>query len=557
MDGLAIAASLVEVRRAAEGAIIRSIHEPEPGSFLVGVFGAGNHAILLSPRAASLHVTRLAYRNPERPSSFVMQLRKHLRGARITRIRQSGWDRSVELIGVRNEGGHRTEASLVVELTGLRGNVLLLNGGRTVLGALRQDPRNPTGHLYAPLPEQPKSDPRTVALDALAQILASDIPARALARALDGVGRRTSEDLVAMASALGRADEPLYVKDALEFLLSCVDTPRPYADPLLGVATFYPPRPGAVEAEGAHPSSFGDALDLIARRSLARRNPQGPTQAGTSPRTAMPREVADATMRAARDGLLAAIGRASRTQRALAQWLEAAKDAPEMRRRADFLLLHAADIGRGTTRVAGLDPASGVPVTFPVVARMNGMENAQALYKKARKLDRGRPTVQARLERIDRELVRLQTALADLDAGHDVDESLLEKTRARATQKTVVAPSGPRRFDIEGFVVLVGRSAAQNDELMRRARPDDLWLHARDVAGSHVVVCRKGEGEIPRTVLEEAARLAARYSKGDRRGKVAVVWTEARHVRKPRRGAPGLAIVTNESTLTVELTDST
>ena len=530
MDGLAISASLVEVRRAAEGALIRAVHEPEPNLFVFRVFGAGEHAIAVTPRGADIHITQLAFRNPERPSGFVMQLRKHLRGARVTAIRQGGLERVVELSAVRSESGTRSVSRLLVELTGARGNLLLLSEEGVVLGSSRQDPRNPVGRTYEPLPGQPKVDPRAVSADVLAQILASDTPARALARGLEGVGRRTAEDLVARAAAIGSADDPLDVRRALDELVARAERPEPHVDAAQGLAVFYPLPPPAERAE-----SFGHALDLAARS-------RGPADA--------PAE------RSARDRLSLALGRATRTAQALRSWLVAAEEADTLRRRADFLMLHAADIGRGTAAVEGFNLTDESPIAFALAPRLSGMENAQALYRKARKLDRGRPTVAARLRRIEADIVRLQAALRDLDEGRHVEPAFATRPSPARAGKAA-APTGPRRFDIGGFTVLVGRNAAQNDELMRDARADDLWLHARDVSGSHVVVRRDGRPEIPSEVIQGAALLAARYSKADKRGKVAVVCAEARHVRKPRRGAPGLAIVTNESTLTVTLPETT
>jgi predicted ribosome quality control (RQC) complex YloA/Tae2 family protein len=530
MDGLAIAASLVEVRRAAEGALVRSIHEPEPGVFLVRVYGTGAHAILLSPRTASLHVTRRSFRNPERPSSFVMQLRKHLRGGRIRSVQQQGWERTVSVDVVRQEGGDRCESTLTAELTGLRGNLLLIANG-VVIGSLRKDPRNPVGHPYTPLASQGKTDPRSLSIDDLRRLVPSDSPARALAGGVDGVGRQTAEDLVALAGeSLCEEEWPASLAGALLTVLSCLANPKPHADRERRRATFYAP-PDQAEAV----TSFGEALDLCASGQSAG---------------------AAADSQPQRERIQRAIGRHMRTARSLRQWLLGADDAQELRRRADFLMLHAADLGRGTTAAAGEDLAGGERLAFAVSPRRNGIENAQDFYRKARKLDRGRPRVSARLRRIETELARWQAMLEDLDSGRDVDVATQDTRVPRAPRKLVPAVSLPRRFDIDGYVILVGRSAAQNDDLMRQARPRDLWLHARDVPGSHVVVRRDGEGEIPSRVVQEAARLAARYSKADRRGRVAVVCAEARHVRRPRRGPPGLAIVTNDSTLTVELEET-
>lgn len=101
--------------------------------------------------------------------------------------------------------------------------------------------------------------------------------------------------------------------------------------------------------------------------------------------------------------------------------------------------------------------------------------------------------------------------------------------------------SGWRTYQVEGFEVLVGKGARENDELtFRVAEPADLWLHASGYAGSHVVVRNPERVEVPRPVVEAAARLAAHHSKArDARGKVDVHVCRASDVRKPRGFPPG------------------
>jgi predicted ribosome quality control (RQC) complex YloA/Tae2 family protein len=102
--------------------------------------------------------------------------------------------------------------------------------------------------------------------------------------------------------------------------------------------------------------------------------------------------------------------------------------------------------------------------------------------------------------------------------------------------------AGWLQFDVEGFEVLVGRSARDNDELtFRIARPRDLWLHAAGYAGSHVVIRVPDEGgEVPRSVIERAAQWAAWHSKArEARGKIDVHLCRAADIRKPRGAPPG------------------
>ena len=112
MDGLAIAASLQEVR-AAEGGFLRSIYQPTRSAFVLHVFAGRNRRILLAPRHAAIHVTELGLANPPEPSSFVMLLRRHLRGGRILAVRQRGWDRVVTFDIERREGRAQQDHPLV------------------------------------------------------------------------------------------------------------------------------------------------------------------------------------------------------------------------------------------------------------------------------------------------------------------------------------------------------------------------------------------------------------------------------------------------------------
>ncbi len=113
----------------------------------------------------------------------------------------------------------------------------------------------------------------------------------------------------------------------------------------------------------------------------------------------------------------------------------------------------------------------------------------------------------------------------------------------------------PRRFELPGgWIVLVGRSNRENDALTHHlARPDDLWFHARGVSGSHVVLRRGGRKDNPpKDIIARTASIAAYFSKARTSRMVPVVYTEKRFVRKPRKGAPGLALVQREKVIMAE-----
>ena len=104
-----------------------------------------------------------------------------------------------------------------------------------------------------------------------------------------------------------------------------------------------------------------------------------------------------------------------------------------------------------------------------------------------------------------------------------------------------------------GLEVRVGRGSTANDDLtFRHSRPDDVWLHARDSAGAHVILRWEGQGAPPARDLQEAAVLAALHSKARTSGSVPVDWTLRKHVRKPRKSPPGSVVPDRVKTVFVE-----
>lgn len=147
MDGLAIAASLTEIEKTVVGGVIRTIYQPEQETFVLHLFAGRVIRLLVSLREAAFHLTQLELPYPVIPSPFVMLLRKHVRGGKIVSIEQSGWDRVVTLTVERRRAEEEETFLLVVELLGVRGNLILLRGDR-VLAALRTGPRVAPGEVF-------------------------------------------------------------------------------------------------------------------------------------------------------------------------------------------------------------------------------------------------------------------------------------------------------------------------------------------------------------------------------------------------------------------------
>ena len=158
MDGLSIAASLTEITPRVRDAVIRNIYQPTRMRFTLRLFAGEDLRLSIDLQEAEIRVPQKQEENPETPSAFTMLLRKHLKGGRVERIRQQGWDRVVAFEILRREGARTLSYQLIAELVGMRGNLHLLHEG-ALLQSLRPDHRNQPGAPFHPLPSQEKLDP--------------------------------------------------------------------------------------------------------------------------------------------------------------------------------------------------------------------------------------------------------------------------------------------------------------------------------------------------------------------------------------------------------------
>ena len=198
--------------------------------------------------------------------------------------------------------------------------------------------------------------------------------------------------------------------------------------------------------------------------------------------------------------------------------------------------------------------------------RRTASENASAYLKRAQKARKGAPILAKRLEDAQRERDKIQryadrlNAIRSEDAFDEIRRELEDarlikapKKRPQVRSKRQSGDIHPRRYRTrDGWRVLVGRNNAENDRLTKSSGRDDLFLHVHGCPGSHVILKRDGKADRPsRKTLEEAASLAAYWSKARGAQSVPVNYTEVRYVRKPRGAPPGLVAIRNEKTVMV------
>ncbi|MDE2733435.1 MAG: NFACT RNA binding domain-containing protein [Gemmatimonadota bacterium] len=188
------------------------------------------------------------------------------------------------------------------------------------------------------------------------------------------------------------------------------------------------------------------------------------------------------------------------------------------------------------------------------------VENAAAYLKVAQKYERRQQALPQRLSELKRQCAQYEHWIGAVDAGTWEADAALQnwlESKVTSTDKTASKQpqAHPRRYRTStGWSVWAGRNNKENDVLTHKmAAQNDLWFHAQGYSGSHVVLRSEGRKETPsKQTIEEAASLAAYWSKGKTAKKVSVAYTLVKHVTKPRGGAPGQALLRREKTIVVE-----
>ncbi|MES2778682.1 MAG: NFACT RNA binding domain-containing protein [Bacteroidota bacterium] len=217
---------------------------------------------------------------------------------------------------------------------------------------------------------------------------------------------------------------------------------------------------------------------------------------------------------------------------------------------ANIIMANMHAIAPKSTQVELFDFYHNKNIMVKLKQEMNAQQNAAYYYRKHKNGNIELVQLQQKLKTSEERLIVLDQLLSDIEKAQLYRE-LKPYLPKEKEKKQIALPF--RQFEYEGFLIWVGKSAANNDELtIRHSHKNDLWLHAKDVTGSHVLVKWKAGKEFPKKVIERAAQLAAYYSKLKGSGLVPVSYTLKKFVRKPKGAEPGQVMIDKEEVLMVE-----
>lgn len=587
-DALTMAAIADELRATADGGRIQGVFLPAPLAIGLEIYARHATRYLFAsahPQHARVHLTpdKLA-RGTDDVTPLLLLLRKYVRGGRLLAVEQPPLERTLSLIitkalPVGKRDGERenediapptaeersdqaveiSTVKLIIEVMGRYSNIILVNEGGLVLEAAKHIGADINRyrvtlphHPYVTPPPQQKEDPRGMGAATLQRLLVedgADQAWQALVRRLRGVSPLAAREAVFRATGNALAGASVVPPAALEHTLGQL---------LEGLHTHH--WSPSVAYEGARVLDFAPypMLQFGARSRAA-------TGMSAAVHEYFAQETAAADYSGLKHTLRARLGqqreRLRRREDSLQKQMAGEGAADDLRRKGELLLAYQRQVPPRQRSVAlDLGPDQP-PIQVELDPDLSAVENAQAYFKRYAKARDSLKAIPPLLDEVGLQLAYLEQIALDIDSAADgadlADVRLeLDQLERPAPDRQDKRPPRAGRASralaytaADGLEILVGRNARQNDDVtFRLAAPDDLWLHARGVPGSHVIVRARGR-PAPQATIEEAAAIAAYHSASRAASSVAVDYTLRKYVRKAAGGGPGLATYTHEKTL--------
>lgn len=567
-DGITIANLAKELNDLLAGGRIQKVAQPEKDELILTIKQYDIYKLFLSADASLplVYITENTKPNPLTAPNFCMLLRKHFNSARIISITQPGLERSLDIkIEHLDEIGDLKVKHLIIEIMGKHSNIILCDENYIIVDSIKHISGFVSsvrevlpGRSYFLPQTVEKANPLTLTMEELQQfVLEKPLPlSKALYTGLTGISPVMAEELCHRAGLSSdqsantlSEDFGIHLFKVLERFAESIkegsfspcivfkgDAPVEFsAVPL----TCYEEHP-AENMEIKQYDSISNVLeDYYAKKNQITRIRQKSADLRRIVNTAIEREAKKYDLQT--------------------KQLQDTEKRETYKVYGELITAYGYGVEAGSKSMQALNYYTNEEITIPLDETLTTMENAKKYFEKYNKLKRTHEAlsiyIQETKEALDyMESVRLSLDLAltedDLNA---IKEELiesgylrrhLEKGGKKKPQKVKLTNTPLHYLSSDGYHMFVGKNNLQNDELtFHFAAGSDWWFHAKGIPGSHVILKTAGiEGEIPDRAYEEAAALAAYYSKGRDNDKVEIDYVEKKQVKKPAGGKPGFVV---------------
>lgn len=554
-DGLFTHAMVTELNQHILHGRITKISQPYPNEVIITLRAQRhNYPLLLSahPNYARVQITKIPYENPPIPTNFTMMLRKYLEGAVLLKISQLENDRVINFeLTARNELGDAFALRLSVEVMGRHSNVILIDPQQNkILDAIKHIGPSQNryrillpGAEYLAPPQQDKCDPFTEAnqngqyLSLVANYPNRDVLAKQLQNTYQGFSR---EHALYFADQLHQAQNKIELSKIWRNCLQQVNCPTPVIvkDTKVFFTCFaYSPKQVTKKM-----SSLSELLDEFYQ------------QKATHDRV---HQLGGQLIEVIKNHL----HKDRKKAKKLTQALQNSQQADQYRIKGEILTTYLNQVKRGEQQIElpnYYDQQKPLPIQL--APNLSPAKNAQKYFKKYQKLKNSVAYVSKQLNLTNEEIdylegIQTQIELAEPQDLPEIKTELQEQGYLKFQKKgkkkqTHRSKSQPEKFYAsDQTTILVGKNNLQNDQLtLKTAAKSDIWLHAKNVPGSHVIIHASQPSQ---TTLLEAANLAAYFSKSRNSATVPVDYVMVKKIRKPKGARPGFVIYEGQKTLFV------
>lgn len=554
LDGIVISNIKYELNQKIAGGRLYKIAQPESDELLLTVKTQNGQYRLVISANASLPLIYLTQDNKPSPMTapnFCMLLRKHLNNGRIIQIYQPGLERILDIeVEHLNEMGDLCRKHIIAEFMGKHSNIIFCDGD-TILDSIKHVSSQMSsvrevlpGRKYFIPNTVDKCNPLNTSYDEFKSCVLSRpmSTGRALYSAYTGISPAAAEEICFEASV--SSDKPANCLEENESL-HLYNIFNNIMDNIKN--NIYTPN---IAYSGDEPKEFSSIpLEMYDRRTEFESISELLREYYSS-RDALTRirqKSADL-----RKIVSTSLERSLKKADIQEKQLRDTEKREQYRIYGELLNTYGYNIPEGSRSFKALNYYTNEEVTIPLDENLSPKENAVRYFNKYNKLKRTFEAESVQIKETRAEIAHLESISASLDIAVSEDdlaqikEELIDAGyihRRQQSSKKAKFTSKPLHYiSSDGFDIYVGKNNFQNDELtFKFANGNDWWFHAKNMAGSHVILRTEGK-EIPDRTFEEAAALAAHYSKGNGQDKVEVDYVLKKEVKKPAAAKPGFVV---------------
>lgn len=557
LDGIVISNIVYELNQTILNGRISKIAQPEADELLLTIKGQrGQHRLLLSASASLplIYLTSVNKPGPMTAPNFCMLLRKHIANGKITKIWQPGLERIIHFeVEHFNEMGDLCHKDLILELMGKHSNLIFCDDTSRIIDSIKHVSAQTSsvrevlpGREYFIPRTQDKLDPTELTEEAFRTgVFSKPMPlARALYSTCTGISPVIAEEVCHRAS-LESAQSANTIPELAQIHLY-----RTFSH-LMEDVTEHNYYPCIITDEQDIPVEFS-SVPLTMYQDLTT-TPYDTISGVMEQYYAMKNTVTRIRQKSSdlRRIATTALDRSRKKYELQRKQLKDTDKRDKYKVYGELLHTYGYGAEPGAKKLEVLNYYTNEMITIPLDETLTAQENARKYFDKYSKLKRTYEALSEHIQETESEITQLESICTFMDLALSeedlvqVREELIDAgyIRRRYTGKKIKITSRPFHYvSSDGFDMYVGKNNYQNDELtFKIASNSDWWFHAKGAPGSHVIVKANGK-ELPDRTFEEAARLAAWYSKNRNSEKVEIDYVEKKHVKKPNGAKPGFVV---------------